>query len=217
MSDPALLAQIGQAVAAGDEVACAELARQGVEEGVPPLTLVEEGFTTAIRIVGEGFGRGELFLPELMLSMMAMKAGLAVVEPELRRMKLEQRSLGTVLIGTVKGDIHDIGKSIVSTMLELNGFKVVDAGIDVPAAQFIERVGRESPHVLGLSAMLSTTMEEQRTVVEGLKEAGRREGLKVVVGGAPVSSEWAAAIGADGYGANAELSVQLVRRLLGKS
>ncbi len=215
MSEQPVLADIGRAVLSGDEEACRMLAGQALAAGLSPLVVIDGGLTAGIRTVGERFGRGEVFLPELMLAMMAMKEGLKVVEPELKKLKLEQKSLGRVLIGTVKGDIHDIGKNIVATMLELNGFQVLDLGIDVPARTFVERARAEQPQVVGLSAMLSTTMQEQKNVVEVLKEAGLRGGLKVVIGGAPVSQEWADSIGADGYGANAELSVQLVGHLVG--
>jgi methanogenic corrinoid protein MtbC1 len=147
--------------------------------------------------------------------MQAMKEGLKLVDPELKKLKLEQKSLGKVLMGTVKGDIHDIGKDIVSSMLELSGYQVVDLGSNVAAETFTRKIGEERPRVLGLSAMLTTTMQEQKRVVEALRESGLREQVKVVVGGAPVSQKWAGQIGADGYGANAELAVKLVKTLTG--
>jgi len=215
MADLNQLRRISEAVQAGDADACAGHTKQSLEAGASPLEIIEQGLTAGIRVVGEKFGCGEMFLPELMLAMQAMKEGLKLVDPELKKMKLEQKSLGKVLMGTVKGDIHDIGKDIVSSMLELNGYKVVDLGINVAAETFTRKIGEERPQVIGLSAMLTTTMQEQRRVVEALRESGLREQVKVIVGGAPVSQKWAGEIGADGYGANAELAVKLVKTLTG--
>ncbi len=215
MADQDHFQKISEAVQAGDAEACAASTRQALEARASPLQIIEQGLTAGIRVVGDKFGTGEMVLPELMLAMQAMKAGLELVEPELKKLKLEQKSLGKVLLGTVKGDIHDIGKGIVSSMLELNGYKVVDLGINVPAETFTRKVKEERPQVLGLSAMLSTTMQEQKRVVEALRESGQRGQVRVIIGGAPVSQKWAGEIGADGYGANAELAVKLVRSLIG--
>jgi trimethylamine corrinoid protein len=215
MKDQDQFRAISEAVQAGDAEACAQLTRQALGAGVSPLQIIEQGLTAGIRIVGEKFGCGEMFLPELMIAMQAMKEGLKLVDPELKKLKLEQKSLGKVLMGTVKGDIHDIGKDIVSSMLELSGYQVVDLGSNVAAETFTRKIGEERPRVLGLSAMLTTTMQEQKRVVEALRESGLREQVKVVVGGAPVSQKWAGQIGADGYGANAELAVKLVKTLTG--
>jgi methylmalonyl-CoA mutase cobalamin-binding domain/chain len=147
--------------------------------------------------------------------MKTMKEGIKIVDPELKKAMVEQKTLGKVLIGTVKGDIHDIGKNIVASLLELSGFTVIDLGTSVPADVFVKRAVEEKAQVLGLSAMLTTTMQEQQVVVDALKKAGVRQSVKVVVGGAPVTEKWAGGIGVDGYGANAELAVQLVRTLTG--
>jgi corrinoid protein of di/trimethylamine methyltransferase len=215
MAQGDVLCAISAAVQQGDDDACVAGARQALAQGVSPLTIINEGLTAGIRIVGEKFGSGEMFLPELMMAMKTMKEGIKVVEPELKKAKLEQKSLGKVVIGTVKGDIHDIGKNIVASLMELAGLSVVDLGINVPAETFVKRAVEEKADVVGLSAMLTTTMQEQRTVVKALEAAGVRGKVKVVIGGAPVSEEWAREIGADGRGANAELAVQLVRRLMG--
>ena len=207
--------KISGAVQAGDADSCAALTREALQAGAAPLRIIDEGLTAGIRVVGDKFGTGEMFLPELMMAMQAMKAGLKLVEPVLKRMKIEQKGLGKVLMGTVKGDIHDIGKDIVASMLELNGYKVVDLGINVSAESFVRAIVEEQPQAVGLSAMLTTTMQEQRRVVVALRESGQRERVKVVVGGAPVSQKWAGEIGADGYGANAELAVKLVKSLTG--
>jgi len=215
MADQDQLHRISETVQTGDADSCTMLTRQALQAGTSPLDIIDQGLTAGIQVVGDKFSTGEMFLPELMLAMQAMKAGLELVEPELKKLKLEQKSLGKVLLGTVKGDIHDIGKGIVSSMLELNGYKVVDLGINVPAETFTRKVAEERPQVLGLSAMLSTTMQEQKRVLEALRESGQRGQVKVIIGGAPVSQKWAGEIGADGYGANAELAVKLVRSLLG--
>jgi trimethylamine corrinoid protein len=215
MDHNALLAEIGRAVQEGDDAGCVSATRKALEAGIPPLSVINGGLTAGIKVVGEKFGKGEMFLPELMMSMKTMKEGIRIVDPELKKAKIEQQSLGKILIGTVKGDIHDIGKNIVASMLELSGFTVVDLGINVTAEVFVKRAVEEKAQVIGLSAMLTTTMQEQLVVSEALKKAGVRAGVKLVIGGAPVSEKWAAEIGADGYGANAELAVQLVRGLTG--
>ncbi len=215
MGQGEVLSAISTAVQRGDDEACVSGARQALAQGVPPLTIINEGLTAGIKIVGEKFGTGEMFLPELMMAMKTMKEGIKIVDPELKKAKVEQKSLGKVLIGTVKGDIHDIGKNIVASMLELSGFNVVDLGINVPSDTFVKRAAEEKADVVGLSAMLTTTMQEQQAVVKALAAAGLRGKVKVVIGGAPVSEKWAREIGVDGHGANAELAVQLVRRLTG--
>jgi trimethylamine corrinoid protein len=209
-----ILERIVRAVEDGDDGACADLAGKALAEGVKPLEVVEGGLSAGLRSVGEKFGRGEMFLPDMMMAVEAMKEGMRIVQPELDRVKASVKSLGTVVIGTVFGDIHDIGKSIVATMLEMNGFKVVDLGVNVPAVSFVQKVKEVKPDVLGLSALLATTMREQKEVIEAVKKEGLRDRVKIIVGGAPVSEHWAREIGADGYGANAETAVQLVRKLV---
>jgi trimethylamine corrinoid protein len=209
-----ILRRVVNAVEEGDGAACAEAAEKALAEGVAPLDVVDGGLSAGLRSVGEKFGRGEMFLPDMMMAVEAMREGMKVVQPELDRMKAAVRSLGTVVIGTVHGDIHDIGKSIVATMLEMSGFKVVDLGVNVPAGAFVQKVKEMRPDVLGLSALLATTMREQKEVVEAVKREGLRDRVKIIVGGAPVSEHWAREIGADGYGANAEMAVQLVRKLV---
>jgi corrinoid protein of di/trimethylamine methyltransferase len=209
-----ILQGIMKAVEEGDGGACAELAGKALAGGVKPLEIVEGGLSAGLRSVGERFGRGEMFIPDMMMAVEAMKEGMKVVQPELDRMKTSVKSLGTVVIGTVFGDIHDIGKSIVATMLEMNGYRVVDLGVNVPAVSFVQKVREVRPEVLGLSALLATTMREQKGVIEAVKKEGLRDRVKIIVGGAPVSEHWAREIGADGYGANAEMAVQLVRKLV---
>jgi corrinoid protein of di/trimethylamine methyltransferase len=147
----------------------------------------------------------------------AMKAAIAVLEPELAKRQQQRRVLGKVVIGTVAGDIHEIGKSLVATMLSANGFQVFDLGVDVPVSTFVERAREVEADIVGLSALLTTTMLNQGRVIESLQEAGLREKVKVMVGGAPVSQSWAEQIDADGYSENAIGAVALAKELMGKS
>jgi len=192
-------------------------AKKAVEVGVDPLKAIEEGLAQGIREVGNKFGKGEIFLPELVMAAEAMKKALEVLEPELKRKKKERKTLGRVLLGTVAGDIHSIGKTIVAAMLTANGFEVYDLGEDVPTERFVEKVRELKPDLLGLSALLTTTLPAQEVVIETLKREGLRKTLKVIIGGAPASKEWAEKIGADGYGANAVEAVQVSKKLLGTS
>jgi len=214
MSSSEILTQITQAVESGDNEGCQTLTQDALKAGLDPLQVVDEGLSAGIQIVGEKFGNGELFLPDLMMAVEAMNEGMKFVEPELKKKKVQRQSLGTVIIGTVHGDIHDIGKSIVATMLEISGYIVHDLGVNVSAGEFIEKVKELGPQVLGLSALLSTTMREQRVIIELVQKEGLRDDIKIIVGGAPVSVQWAEEIGADGFGANAELGVQLVNKLI---
>jgi len=208
-----ILNKIMLAVQDGESEGCADLARSALEEGIEPLKIVDEGLSAGIRIVGRKFGCGEMFLPDLMMAVEAMKAGMEILQPELDKRKIRKKSRGTVMIGTVFGDIHDIGKSIVATMLEMNGYEVIDLGINISTETFVKKIRELNPDILGLSAMLATTMREQKEVIEAVKKEGLRDRVKILVGGAPVSEQWAEEIGADGYGANAEMAVQLVKRL----
>jgi corrinoid protein of di/trimethylamine methyltransferase len=215
MAESEILNRISGYVQDGDNEGCRMATGEALEAGIEPLTIVDEGLSAGIKIVGEKFGNEELFLPDLMMAVEAMKDGMKIVEPELKKSKVEMKSLGTVLIGTVNGDIHDIGKSIVATMLELNGFTVIDLGANVSTQTFVDTIKKVKPQIVGLSALLSTTMREQREVIESVKREGIRDDVQIIVGGAPVSEQWAKEIGADGYGANAELAVQLVKKLIG--
>ena len=214
MPDSDILNQIVKAVENGDNEECQTYTQEALKAGMVPLKVVDEGLSAGIKLVGEKFGKGELFLPDLMMAVEAMNEGMQVVEPELKKQKTQRQTLGTVLIGTVHGDIHDIGKSIVATMFEINGYNVHDLGVNVSTEEFIKKVKEINPQVLGLSALLSTTMREQKNVIEAVNQEGVRGDIKIIVGGAPVSAQWAEEIGADGFGANAELAVQLVNRLI---
>jgi corrinoid protein of di/trimethylamine methyltransferase len=199
MDEKALFDTIRRAVAEGDAEGSEGLAREALSAGHDPLRVLEDGFTEALRGVGARWEEGEIYLPEMLLAAEAMKAALRVLQPEILRRGGARREPVCCVMGTVKGDIHDIGKSIVAAMLEAAGFRVVDLGTDVDTARFVEAVRRERAAFVGLSALLTTTMPEMKTVVEALEAAGLRGGVKVIIGGAPVTAEYARAIGADGF------------------
>ncbi|HEX8940384.1 MAG TPA: corrinoid protein [Candidatus Limnocylindrales bacterium] len=210
-----LMAEMRQSVVAGDAERAAALAEQALAEDVDPLAAIDDGFVPGLRHVGDRFAAGEMFLPEMMLAARAMKRAVAVLEPELARRATQRRVLGRVVLGTVKGDIHEIGKNLVGMMLTANGFEVHDLGVDVPFERFAEKAREVQADIVGVSALLTTTMVGQRGVVESLRESGLRPGVRVIVGGAPVSAGWAEEIGADGYSEDAVGAVDLARRLVG--
>jgi trimethylamine corrinoid protein len=215
VKDERLFEQMTQAVIDGFPARARELADQALSTGVDPLDAIEQGFKPGMDVVGEGFARGELFIPDLMMSGEAMKVAIAALEPELMKRKQQRRVLGRVVIGTVQGDIHEIGKTLVATMLSASGFEVRDLGVDVSAQQFVDTVRDLGADVVGLSALLTTTILNQEAVILNLKEAGLREQVKVIIGGVPASQEWADEIGADGYAENATEAVEVVKRLVG--
>lgn len=214
MADERLFEDMAQAVVAGLPDKARELADQALRAGIDPLAAIEQGFKPGMDVVGEGFARGELFIPDLMMSGEAMKAAIAALEPEMMKRKQQRQVLGKVVIGTVQGDIHEIGKTLVATMLSANGFEVHDLGVDVSPQQFLDSVRQFDADVVGLSALLTTTLLNQEAVILALEEAGLREQVKVIVGGVPASPEWAEEIGADAYADNATEAVDVVKQLV---
>lgn len=210
-----LFAAMGQAIIDGEAETAAELARRGLEEGVAPLDAIDRGFVPGIDHVGHEFAAENMFLPELVLAGEAMKAAVDVLEPEMQRTGAEREIHGTVVLAAAHGDIHDIGKSLVGTMLSASGFRVVDLGVDVPIDAVVDTVRDVDADLVGISALLTTTMVGQRDVVDALTVAGLRDSVKVMVGGAPVTPEWATEIGADGFGEDAARAVSLARELVG--
>ena len=208
---------LAKAVLLGDDTVAEELTRKALSEGIAPYEIIEKGLSEGMREVGRKYEEREYALPELMLAAEAFYTALKILEPELKKERRERKTLGKVVIGVVQFDVHDIGKTIVRTMLEASGFECVDLGRDVPTEDFVQTVRDERPDILGLSALMTTTMPEQQRVIDALKEAGLRDSVKVMVGGAPVSREWAERIGADGYGEDAIDAVVEAKKLLGIS
>jgi corrinoid protein of di/trimethylamine methyltransferase len=214
MSKEAILSRLKQAVVDCEPEDAEELAKEALKQNLDPLVCINEGLTPGITRVGELFSTGEYFLPDLIIAGEAMKAALAILEPAL--LEDQQRQvLGRVVLGTVEGDLHEIGKTLVATMLTANGFDVTDIGIDKSAADFVQAVKETDATLVGASALLTTTMLQQGKIVEALQEAGLRDQVKVMVGGAPVTGEWATKVGADGYAEDAISAVGLAKRLVG--
>lgn len=176
--------------------------------------VLEEGLTQAMDRLGVQFKNGEIYIPEVLLAARAMHAGMAILKPILS--KSTGRIVGKVLIGTVKGDLHDIGKNLVVMMIEGGGFEVIDLGIDVPASRFVEAVKEHRPQVVGMSALLTTTMAEMKKTIQTLEAAGQKDQVKIIVGGAPVTERFAMEIGADGYAPDAAAAVDVVRSWISK-
>ena len=207
------LEQIKEAVLSMDVDVVKTAVKEALEAGINPLDLIQDGLTPAVNKVGELFEKGECFLPELIGTAEAMKAGLAIVQPLLTASNQVQKKLGKIVIGTVCDDVHDIGKNIVSAMLSTQGFDVIDLGINVPDEEFIKTVEKEQPDILGLSALLTTTMVHQQSVIEKLEAQNLRNKVKVIIGGAAVTPEWTAKIGADDYAADVIEAVEKCKKL----
>jgi len=199
----------------GDAEGVGRLTAQAIEEGLSPKEILSGGLIAGMDVVGVKFKEGELFLPEVLSVANAMHAGLDILKPILA--ETGAKMVGRIVLGTVKGDLHDIGKNLVGMMLEGAGFEVNDLGIDVPAEMFLEAAQEDDVDIVGLSALLSTTMPKMRDTIYLLHEAGLTPGIKVMVGGAPVTRKYAEEIGADGYGDNAAAAVDEARRLIGIS
>jgi corrinoid protein of di/trimethylamine methyltransferase len=206
------LSKLYDAILNGDHKASAAVTREAIEAKVDAMKLVTQYMVPAMDEVGKRFECDEYFVPELLLSARAMKAALELLRPLLATETA--RFAGRVVIGTVKGDLHDIGKNIVAAMLEGGGFEVIDLGADVPPQVFVETVKTRNPQLLCLSALLTVTMPSMKITIDALQEAGVRDSVKVMVGGAPVTSEFAKSIGADGYSENAATAVSLARKLV---
>jgi len=207
--------KLAQTIIDGTKAECVRLIEEGLANGMDPLDAVEKGLSKGITKVGEDFGAGIFFLPELIQAANAMKEGVAILDEKIKTSGKERKSLGKIVLGTVKGDIHDIGKSVVSAVLQANGYDVVDIGIDVPENQFIQAVKDNNADVLGMSTLLTLPLEEMGKVIEKMKEEGLRDKVKVIVGGCPVTQEFADEIDADAVGFDAQDAVVKVNRLLG--
>jgi corrinoid protein of di/trimethylamine methyltransferase len=206
--------RLAQAVIEGEPEDAEEVAQQALAQGLDPLECINQGLSPGIDRVGELFATGEYFLPDLIIGGDAMKAALDVLEPALSAGQ-SREILGQVVLGTVEGDLHEIGKTLVGTMLTANGFQVTDIGVDKPASEFIAAVKDSGATLVGASALLTTTMLHQQQVIEALVEAGLRDQVKVMIGGAPVTENWAEKIGADGYAEDAIGAVDVAKNLVG--
>ena len=205
--------KLAQALIDGEPDEAEDLAKQALDQGLDPLTCINEGLTKGIQRVGDLFASGEYFLPELIIGAEAMKRTLTVLEPAMVGDQ-SREVVGTVVLGTVEGDMHEIGKTLVGTMLIANGFKVIDLGVDQSADKFVAAVKENDAEIVGASALLTTTMLQQGKLIEALEEAGLRDQVKVMVGGAPVTQSFASEIGADGYAEDAISAVDLAFRLV---
>ena len=208
-----VLREIDDNLQRGEDQKVAELTRKAIDDGLSAADILNNGLLAGMAVVGRKFGAHEIFLPEVLLAARAMNAGVELLKPLLIADNVP--SLGKVVIGTVKGDMHDIGKNLVGIMLKGAGFEVIDLGSDVPAERFVDTAAAEGASVIGLSALLTTTMAGMRAVVELVKERGLDGDIGVIVGGAPLSKAFAADIGADGYGYDATSAVELVKQLSG--
>lgn len=206
------LKALAQAILEGKRNDAVELTQKLVGAGVTPKQILDEGLIAGMSVAGEKFKNGEYFVPEILVAARAMKASMEILRPLL--VATDVQPIGTMVIGTVRGDLHDIGKNLVASMLEGGGFEVIDLGADVPPEKFIEVVQEKRADIVALSALLTVTMPAMRRTIEAFEKAGLRDKVKVMVGGAPVTPQFAREIGADGYGENATAAVALARQFV---
>ncbi len=210
-----LFEEMKNSVLEGEEKEAAELAQKALDSGMDPVAVMDKGFLKGINEAGKLYEEGEFFLPELVCAADAMKAALEVLDEELKKCADNNTKNGKVVLATVQGDVHDIGKTIVGAMMTANGYEVYDLGSDVPNEKVLSAIDDVKPDIVGLSALLTTTMEQQKNVIEMIREAGKRDEVKIMVGGAPVSRQWSEKIGADGYSDNAIDAVKMAGILIG--
>ncbi len=203
-----------QSIVNGVPESAAGLAREALVSRIPPLEAINNGYVAGMHEVGEQFARGQMFLPDMMAAAEAMRAAMAVLEAELTRIGTDRPMAGVVVLGTTRGDIHEIGKTLVGTMLTAHGFRVQDLGVDVAGEKFAAKAIDLRADIVGVSALLTTTMRNQKGVIESLEKAGVRSQVRVMVGGAPVTRRWAEEIGADGYAKDAMSAVALAQQLM---
>jgi corrinoid protein of di/trimethylamine methyltransferase len=216
MKKEELFSRMAKAVIEGAKAEAEALAGEAIKAQLDLTEVIEKGYVPGIQKVGDLWEKGDYFLPELITSAECMKAAMAVLQPALDKAKIKTKSKGKVVIGTVEGDIHDIGKNLVASMLSANGFEVFDLGADVKLEKFIQKAEETQADFICLSALLTTTMLGQKKAIELLKQKNIYGKYKVLVGGAPANQKWAEDIGADGYAENAMLAVKVARRLMGE-
>lgn len=207
-----VLEQISENLMKGKAKDVEELVKQAIQDGVPAGDILNKGLLSGMGTIGEKFKKNEVYVPEVLIAARAMKAGMEVLKPELASAGVEP--VGTVVVGTVKGDLHDIGKNLVCMMLEGAGFKVVDAGINVEAAKLVELAKENNAKLIGASALLTTTMTAMKEIVDAIKSAGMSDSVKIMIGGAPVTQAFADEIGADGYAPDAASAADLAKQLV---
>jgi len=216
MASQEILEQLKKAIKEYDVDQARHYAEEAIKAKMDATEVIRNGPAMVLKEIGDKFANGELFLPELVAAAQAGEASIAVLNEEITKRSQTRKSLGKYIIGTVSGDVHSIGKNIVATMLRVAGFDVIDLGVDVPTDLFIQKVKEVKPEFLGLSALLTTTMDEQRKIIIRLREEGLRDKVKVMVGGAPVSSEWAKEIGSDAVGLDAQDAIEKALKLLSR-
>jgi len=216
MSKEDLLERMEKAIVEGNKEDAERLAKESLEKKMDLNEVIEKGYIPGIQKVGDLWEKGEYFLPELITSAESMKAAMSVLQPEMEKAQIASKSPGKVVIGSVEGDIHDIGKNLVASMLSANGFDVIDLGADVKLEKFVEKAEEENADFICLSALLTTTMLGQKKVIEILKEKNLSDRFIILVGGAPVNQKWADDIGADGYAENAMIAVKAAKELIEK-
>lgn len=210
----AMLENLTESIMEGDESKVRKIVEEAVKNKVPVKDILNEGLIGAMNIVGTKFRNCELFVPEVLMAARAMKGGIDILKPLFDKSGVQP--LGKIIIGTVKGDLHDIGKNLVAMMVEGSGFEVLDLGVDVPPEKFVEAAKTNGANLCMMSALLTTTMPAMKDTVEAFKEAGLGGRVKTMVGGAPVTQNFANTIGADGYGSNAAAAVEVAKALIGK-
>jgi len=213
--DNEIIEGLKKAIKEYDNEKAENLAKRAVEEKLDPLRVLD-AMTVAIREVGDAFGRGDLWLPDLVGAADAMQAAMPIIEEEIKRTGAKRESLGTVVAGTVFGDIHSIGKTMVCTLLTAEGFKVHDLGVNIKAEEFLQAIRNYNADILAMSALMTMTAPEQKKVIEQLKKEGLRDKIKIMVGGGAITEEFAKEIGADGYDPTAPGAVKLARKLIGR-
>ena len=209
-----ILSEISKNLEIGDSTAVKELLRKALSMNITPESILNYGLIKGMEAVGKKFKKNEIFIPEVLIASRAMKSAMAVIKPYMS--EVEEHLIGKIVLGTVKGDLHDIGKMVVSIALEREGYEIIDIGIDVPKETFLETVQKENPDILGMSALLTTTMSYMREVIDTIKSSHLKKDVKIIIGGAPITQSFADEIGADGYAPEAESAVTLLRTLLNK-
>ena len=209
-----LFEAMAESILEGEDDEAIRLAQEALVRGIQPLDAINLGYVPGMEQIGKQYSCGEAFLPQLVLAGEAMKGALKILEPEMVKQGVGRELAGTIVLGTIAGDIHDIGKTLVGTMLTVAGFRVIDLGVDVPVISLVEKAREEKADIIGVSALLTTTMANQRDLIEALEDLGLRPEIKVMVGGAPVTRDWAEEIGADGFSEDAVGAVAIARELV---